>query len=129
MTASAVSLEKYIGVDIMLSPEHPLVWMGNSLGLWRSFPKEVQHSGGYQLARVQMGMEPKNWKPFPSIGPGVREIRIWDQAKRTFRILYVAKFRDKIHVLHVFEKKTRATRKHDIEIARGRYQALRGPSQ
>jgi len=39
---------------------------------------------------------------------------------RQYRIIYIAKFEDKVHVLHVFEKKTKKTRKSDIEIAKNR---------
>jgi phage-related protein len=35
--------------------------------------------------------------------------------------LYVAKFRDIVYVLHVFEKKTQRTPKADIEKAKRRY--------
>jgi len=67
---------------------------------------------------VQQDKEPENWKPFPTIGRGAREIRV--QVGGQYRIIYIAKFEDKVHVLHVFEKKTQKTRKSDIEIAKHR---------
>jgi phage-related protein len=36
----------------------------------------------------------------------------------------VAKFGEAIYVLHAFEKRTRETSQHDVELARQRYQAL-----
>jgi phage-related protein len=39
-----------------------------------------------------------------------------------FRVIYVARFADAIHVLHAFQKKTQKTRKQDIDAAK---QALR----
>ena len=57
-----------------------------------------------------------------TIGPGVREIRIHTTAEH--RVCYVAKFAESIYVLHAFEKRTRNTSQHDVEIARQRYQAL-----
>jgi len=44
----------------------------------------------------------------PTIGTGVHEIRIRDEAG-TLRLMYVAKFPEAIYVLHAFQKKTRAT--------------------
>ncbi|MEA2823518.1 MAG: hypothetical protein QOJ86_5522, partial [Bradyrhizobium sp.] len=46
----------------------------------------------------------------PSIGPGVREIRI-RQASGAYRIIYLTAIGDVIHVLHAFQKKTQATTK------------------
>jgi len=58
---------------------------------------------------------PTDWKPMPSIGPGVREIRIKHEGQ--YRVIYVAKFADVVYVLHAFRKKTRKTRKQDIDAA------------
>ncbi|MBB6409656.1 phage-related protein [Mesorhizobium sangaii] len=35
---------------------------------------------GVQLHKVQLGLEPSDWKPMTNVGPGVREIRIRDDA-------------------------------------------------
>lgn len=69
---------------------------------------------------VQVGRDPDNWKPMPSIGAGVREIRVHD-AVGAFRVIYTASFRSAIYVLHAFQKKTRATARKDIDLARRRY--------
>ena len=37
------------------------------------------------------------------------------------RLMYVAKFHDRISVLHVFTKKTRRTPKTDIDLAKKRH--------
>ena len=58
----------------------------------------------------------------PNIGPGVREIRIHIAVE--YRVCYVAKFAEAIYVLHAFEKRTRKTSRHDVKLARQRYQAL-----
>ncbi len=52
----------------------------------------------------------------PSIGSGVREIRIMHGGQ--YRVIYVAKFADAVYVLHAFQKKTQKTRKQDIDAAR-----------
>lgn len=53
----------------------PVVWLGDSLRRLREFPPEAMHDLGYQLELVQDGEEPKDWKPMPSIGAGVCELR------------------------------------------------------
>lgn len=58
-----------------------------------------------------------------SIGQGVQEIRIRDEAG-AFRVLYVAKFERAIYVLHCFQKKTQKTSKAVMEVARARYREL-----
>jgi phage-related protein len=59
----------------------------------------------------------------PSLGRGVEEVRIWDEGG-TFRVIYTARFDDAVYVLHVFQKKSQATAKDDVAIARSRYAAL-----
>ena len=103
--------------------EKPIYWVGTSYKDLLNFPKGAKQSAGYQLHRIQNGLEPENWKPFQSIGSGVKEIRIMDD-RGAFRIIYVAKFSDKIYVLHSFQKKSQKTRNKDIEIAKLRYNAI-----
>jgi phage-related protein len=57
----------------------------------------------------------------PSIGAGVREIRVRERAG-AFRVIYVATFAEAVYVLHAFQKKTRQTAKRDIELAASRLQ-------
>ena len=79
-----------------------------------------------QLDRVQQGKQPNDFKPMPSIGKGVEEIRVWDDAG-TYRVIYTARLADAVYVLHAFQKKTQATSKRDIEIAKTRFaQLIRG---
>ena len=59
----------------------------------------------------------------PTIGPGVEEIRVRD-VTGAYRVIYTARFADAVYVLHVFQKKTRATSRADIEIARQRFKVL-----
>ena len=87
-----------------------------------AFPDDVRREAGYQIFRLQNGEEPTDWKPMPSVGQGVREIRIHEAGE--FRIIYVAKFEEAIYVLHGFQKKSQRTPKSNIELARKRYRAL-----
>jgi len=79
---------------------------------------------GFQLHRVQLGLEPNDWKPFRSVGPGVREIRV--HTDREHRVVYVATFAEAVYVLHAFAKKTAKTARRDIRVARARFEALLG---
>ena len=58
-----------------------------------------------------------------SIGSGVREIRIRDEAG-AFRVIYIAKFAEAVYVLHCFQKKTEKTAKADLDLASKRYREL-----
>lgn len=98
-------------------------WMGSSYADILTFPGDARREAGFQLGKVQAGLDPDDWKPFDEIGPGTREIRIKDSAG-IFRVMYVAKFEEAIYVLHCFQKKTAATSLRDKRIARTRYRAI-----
>lgn len=87
------------------------------------FPREARREAGHQLDQVQRGLNPDDWKPMPAIGPGVKEIRIWDEAG-AFRVLYVASIGAQVHVLHCFEKKSQKTGLHDLRLAQERYKRI-----
>lgn len=59
----------------------------------------------------------------PSVGKGVEELRVWDDSG-TYRVIYVARLQDAVYVLHAFQKKTKATSKHDLEVAKTRYSEM-----
>ncbi len=100
-----------------------LKFRGNSLQDLRSFPETARREAGYQLDRVQNGLEPENFKSMPDVGSGVLEIRIKDEAG-IYRVFFVAKFQDAVYVLHCFQKKTQKTAKTDLDLARKRYAEL-----
>lgn len=102
-------------------------WLGRSRDDVRAFPANARREAGFQLDKVQHGEDPDDWKPMPTVGPGVREIRIRDAAG-AFRVIYVATHADAIYVLHAFSKKTMATSPHDLRLARQRYQWVRSKS-
>jgi len=54
-----------------------------------------------------------------SVGPGVMEIRVHRGGE--FRVLYVARFREAVYVLHCFRKKTRKASRGDLDTATRRY--------
>jgi phage-related protein len=101
----------------------PLEFLGDSLECLRELPQQARRQAGFQLDRVQRGLEPDDWKPMSSVGTGVREIRVRDESG-SYRVIYIAKLQDAVYVLHCFTKKTQATRKRDIELAAKRYREL-----
>jgi phage-related protein len=97
--------------------------MGSSREDLRQFPEAVQDSLGFELFRVQCGLEPKDWKPMPSIGGGVKEIRVRGEGG-IFRMIYLATRPQGIYVLHCFQKKTRSTSRSDLELAMKRFRSI-----
>jgi phage-related protein len=85
----------------------PVIWMGRSREDLREF----------------RGEEPSDWKPMPSVGAGVREIRVQEESG-AFRVIYLASRPEGVYVLHCFQKKTQKTSRHDLELAFERFKRL-----
>ena len=103
--------------------EKVLLWVGSSYADLLAFPEDARRLAGFQLGKVQAGLDPDDWKPFTQVGPGTREIRLRDESG-AYRVMYVAKFEEAVYVLHCFQKRTQATTAHDKEIAETRYRAV-----
>jgi phage-related protein len=101
----------------------PISFLGNSLECLREFPEDARQDAAYALDQVQRGKQPSDFKPMATVGKGVEELRVWDDAG-TYRVIYLARFKEAVYVLHAFQKKTRTTSKQDIEIAKSRYTEL-----
>lgn len=101
----------------------PVRFLGDSLKRLREFPEAAKQDTGYQLDKVQKGQQPDDFKPMPSIGKGVEEIRVRDDTG-IYRTIYTARIADAVYVLHAFQKKTQTTSKSDIDIAKERYTEL-----
>ena len=56
------------------------------------FPDDARRQAGFQLGKVQAGLDPDGCKPSDDVGAGTREIRIRD-ANGAFRVMYVARTR------------------------------------
>ena len=100
-----------------------LIWIGTSLDDLRAFPASAKVEAGTDLRLVQQGVDPRDWKPMPDVGAGVREIR-----NRTrdgaFRVFYVVESASDVYVLHAFQKKTQLTPRKDIEKGKARYKLI-----
>lgn len=105
-----------------------IVWVGSVRADLGVLPADARRQLGFELREVQSGREPRDWRPMPSVGAGVVEIRVRD-SDGAFRLLYVAKFAEAIYVLHAFQKKTQKTSVLDLALARVRYAAVRRQRQ
>lgn len=89
----------------LTSPNSPL-----SLGKvirWRC--SGVFQNGSRKTLDLNYGSfsrRPRNYRPLPSVGPGLFELRDQDQSG-WYRVVYLSRIDDVIYVLHCFEKKSR----------------------
>ena len=88
------------------------------MGDLRAFPEDARRVAGFELRRVQQGLQPTDWKPMASVGAGVEEIRV--HTRREHRVFYIARFEEGVYVLHAFEKRSRKAPAKEIEVARAR---------
>ena len=100
----------------------PLVFVGSARAALQALPPDARQRLGAALFAVQQGLEPTDWKPMPSVGPGVAELRV--RTGRAFRAFYVARFAEAVYVLHAFEKKAQRTPEPDLALGRARYATL-----
>ncbi|HEY1772940.1 MAG TPA: type II toxin-antitoxin system RelE/ParE family toxin [Gammaproteobacteria bacterium] len=101
----------------------PVYFLGDSQERLRSFPENPRRQAGFQLDRLQRGLEPDDFKPMKTVGKGVEELRVRD-ASGAYRVIYLARTKDGVFVLHAFKKTTRRTSKADIELAQARLREL-----
>jgi phage-related protein len=88
-------------------------WMGNSKQVLSSWPDEIKATLGFELRKVQRGELPRDSKPLPGIGEGVRELREAD-AHLWYRVAYLPRKGSVVYVLHAFEKKGAKTPKDAV---------------
>jgi phage-related protein len=102
----------------------PVVFLGDSLDRVRAFPEGARRDAGFQIERVQRGLDPDDWKPMTTVGAGVREIRV-RHVSGAYRVIYVASFAEAVYVLHAFVKKTQRTAQRDLDLASARLRELK----
>lgn len=108
--------------------EKEIRWVGTSYADLLGFPADARREAGFQLGKVQAGLEPDNWKALPDIGAGAREIRIREPGG-AFRVIYVATFEEAVFVLHCFQKKVEKMTRQDKVTAVARYSAASWPGR
>ncbi len=100
-----------------------VVWLGDSKEVASRFPAAVKEDLGFQLYRLQNGLEPLRSRPMKSIGPGVFELKEQDH-QGWYRVIYTLRIRNKIYVLHSFKKQSAKTSKLDLELAKKRLKSV-----
>ena len=98
----------------------PVRFVGGAKDDLAAFPKSARTRAGHELFLTQVGRDPDDWKPIADIGPGACEIRVRDSTG-AYRVIYVAKFKDAVYVLHAFQKKSQKTTRADLDLAKERY--------
>jgi phage-related protein len=96
----------------------PIVWVGDSLRVLRTFPDGVQDEVGYALFLAQRGEKHEAAKPLKGFGPGVLEV-VSDHRGDTYRAVYTVRLAERVFVLHAFQKKSKrgiATPQMDVEL-------------
>ena len=101
----------------------PVIFLGDSLERLKGFPENARRRAGFQLDRLQRGLAPDDFKPMTTVGKGVEELRVRD-AGGAYRVIYIARLKDGVYVLHAFKKTTQKTSKADIELAQARLSGL-----
>lgn len=120
--AGFVVVDIYIDYDIYIFMKL-LSFFAGSRDDYMGFPASIRNKAGFQLDRVQRGLEPEDWKPMTIIGSVVKEVRIKD-VSGAYRVIYVVSFAEAVFVLHAFQKKSQQTPKRDIDLAVRRYKDL-----
>ncbi|MEZ5308965.1 MAG: type II toxin-antitoxin system RelE/ParE family toxin [Pyrinomonadaceae bacterium] len=89
----------------------------------KSFPDSVLQTFGFEVYQVQLGEMPKSAKPLKARAlSGVYELKE-NLEGNTYRAVYIAKLKEKIYVLHCFQKKSKSgisTPQKDIELIKSR---------
>jgi len=91
----------------------------------KTFSRSVKLELGKYIFQLQLGHKltmPAS-RPMPSIGLGVSEIRVRDEAG-IYRVFYYLKVKDKVLIFHAFNKKTQATPKEEINLGKVRLNKL-----
>jgi phage-related protein len=58
----------------------PVHFVGSSREDLRGLLDDARETAGHQLFKVQQGKAPDDWKPIPTVGAGVNEIRVWEES-------------------------------------------------
>jgi phage-related protein len=99
-------------------------WWGKTKEVVSDFPIEVKRNLGFALRQLQWGEEPADYRPLPSIGKGLFELRDQDEAG-WYRIIYLSRTNDVIHVVHAFKKATAKTPEQEKKVAQQNLKKVR----
>jgi phage-related protein len=101
----------------------PVRFLGDPLQCVRNFSVDARQDAGHLVDTVQRGLQPDDFKPMSTMGSGVEEIRMRDDAG-SYRAICPARLADVLCVLHAFQKQPRRASQRDIELAKARFGEL-----
>lgn len=111
--------------------QRPLVFIGSSRRDLCEFPEDVRRIIGHVLRVAQSGGKHPDAKPLTGdrefAGAGVLEV-VEDWQVDTYRAVYTVRFRERIYLLHAFQKKSKQgvrTPRHEIEMIKSRLRDAR----
>ena len=110
----------------MNAMRRPLFWEGSSKKDFKAFPVAVQKDMGVALFIAQLRRTAASAKPWKGLGTGVYEL-VEDHRGDTFRAVYVVHLADAVHVLHAFQKKSKAgvaTPQPDVDLIERRLKTV-----
>jgi phage-related protein len=117
-----IYINMYTGIA-MESQLKPVRWVGTSLRDLCSFPRAVRRDIGHALYTAQEGKTDPSAKPLKGFGgASVLEI-VASYRGNAWRAVYTVRFRDAVHVLHVFQKRSTkgiATPSREVELIKRR---------
>jgi phage-related protein len=88
-------------------PPKPVRWLGDSRHRLKGFPENVKDDVGTALFWAQKGEKHSDAKPMRGFGgASVVEI-VEDYDGNTYRAVYTVRFKERIYVLHCFQKKSK----------------------
>ncbi|WP_321532543.1 type II toxin-antitoxin system RelE/ParE family toxin [uncultured Desulfuromonas sp.] len=100
-----------------------IIWVGNSKDNLRAFPEDVKDVMGFALHLAQQGGKHPGSKPLKGFkGAGVLEV-VDNHDGDTYRAVYTVRIKDKVYVLHAFQKKSKKgiqTPQKDIDLIKYR---------
>jgi phage-related protein len=107
----------------------PAIFHPAAITAIRQFPEIVRKELGKAIFDLQCGDVPDMplSRPMASVAGGVSELRIRDRSgiyRAFYRAFYYTQSPRGILGLHAFSKKTRATPKHELKLARKRLKEL-----
>lgn len=105
--------------------------MGSSRKDLCEFPEDVRRVIGYALRMAQSGGKHPDAKPLTGdsefAGAGVLEV-VEDWHGDTYRAIYTVRFKERVYLLHAFQKKSKQgakTPRHDMEVIKSRLKEAR----
>ncbi len=104
-----------------------IIWMGNSRKNLLEFPLEVRREIGHALYFAQLGDTHPHVKMMKGLGSRMYEV-VEDFRTDTYRAVYTVCYKNKVYILHAFQKKSKSgikTSQEDIKVIEKRLKRIK----